>query len=387
MSKTFKKGLLAAGIGAVWMGAAGTANAAGTITFGDDQYVSLGFGTIGTFNSTENGANNGTDRATDFNLYSSRLYVSGSLNKYIKGMFNTEITGEGNTGSSSNFEMIDAVGIFQLTPEVAIWAGRFLSPSSRANMAGPYYTSGIGYWQYISARYGWNGGTIGRDDGVAMVTTAFDDRFALSFGAFEGDRIFRFSGLANDVSGDYSSLPANPQQSDALMYAGRAQYSFWDKEPGYYGTGNYLGEKDIFTIGVAGRYKADGAASTTAVGDYSQITVDVLLEKKFAPGAISLEGAWYQYDTDDVFLSEQGDAFALSAGFIFSQQVGIGRFMPIAQYQQFDADNNVKTEQTEIGVKYVIDGYNAQVTGTWRSLDVSGAQSVDSVFLATQLQF
>lgn len=383
MKSRIQKTLLAATVATTCAMGAVESHAAGTITFGEDQYVSVGFGTIGTFSSSENGANNGTDRGTDFSLYSSRLYVSGSLNKYIKGMFNTEISGDfgegGATAPSSDFEMIDAVGIFSLTPEVAIWAGRFLSPSSRANMAGPYYTSGIGYWQYIAARYGWNGGTIGRDDGVALVTNGFDDRLSLSFGAFEGARIFRLSGV-----GDVTN---NPLQGDSLMYAGRIQYAFWDKEPGYYGTGNYLGEKDIFTIGVAGRMKADGAASDTAVGDYSQITVDVLLEKKFEPGAISLEGAWYQYDTDDVFLSEQGDAYALSAGFIFSQQVGMGRFMPIAQYQQFDADNNVKTKQTEVGVKYVIDGYNAQVTAVWQSLDITGQQSTDSVIVATQLQF
>lgn len=384
MKSRIEKPLLAATLAATCAMGAVESQAAGTITFGEDQYVSVGFGTIGTFSSTEDGANTGNQRGNDFSLYSSRLYVSGSLNKYIKGMFNTEISGDfgeaGATAPSSDIEMIDAVGIFQLTPEVAIWAGRFLSPSSRANMAGPYYTSGIGYWQYIAARYGWNGGTIGRDDGVALVTNSFDDRLSIAFGAFEGARIFRLSPGITPVTN-------NAAQGDSLMYAGRVQYAFWDKEPGYYGTGNYLGNKDIFTIGVAARYKGDGAASATQVGDYSQITVDLLMEKKFKPGAISFEGAWYQYDTDDVFLSEQGDAYALSAGFIFNQQVGMGRFMPIAQYQRFDADDNVKTEQTEVGVKYVIDGYNAQVTATWRSLDVSNTPSVDSIFVATQLQF
>jgi hypothetical protein len=347
--------------------------AAATITIGEDKYVSVGFGMRGSFSTVEDGANDGGS-SKDFSLDSSRLYVSGSLNKYIKGMFNTE-----KSGGNDTFQVIDAAGIFQVTDDVQIWAGRFLSPSSRANMAGPYYTSGDGYWQNIAARYGWNGGTIGRDDGVAVVGTALDQRLNYSFGAFEADKIFFFSGV-----GDVTS---NPNQGDDLMYAGRLQYSFWDTEPGYYGTGNYLGAKDIFTIGIAARHKGDGSASLTNVGDYSQWLVDLLIEKKLAAGAVSFEAAYYDYDTDDVFTSEQGEAYALGAGYIFNEKVGWGQFMPFVHYQKFDADNNVETERTDIGVNYIIDGYNAQLSAVLRNLEVTGADDTDSFVVSMQLQF
>jgi hypothetical protein len=348
--------------------------AAGTITFGEDKYISVGFGARASFSTVEDAANDGSN-SSDFELDSARLYVSGSLNKYIKGMFNTE-----KSGGNDTFQVIDAAGIFQVTPDIAIWGGRFLSPSSRANMAGPYYSSGDGYWQNIASRYGFNGGTIGRDDGVAIVGTAFDQSLAYSFGAFEGDKIFFFSGLPNEST-------SNPDQNDELMYAGRLQYSFWDKEPGYYGTGNYFGKKDIFTIGLAARHKGDGAASTTAVGDYTQWTVDLLLEKKVGPGAASLEAAYYDYDTDDVFLSEQGEAYAVSAGYIFDEKVGWGQFMPIVRYQNFDADNGIETERTDFGVNYVIDGYNASIMGVYRSTEETGSDDSDAFVISSQLQF
>jgi hypothetical protein len=352
--------------------------AAGTITFGEDQYVSVGFGMRGSFSSVEDKANDGGS-SKDFELDSARLYVSGALNKYIKGIFNTE-----KSGGNDTFQIIDAAGIFQFTPDMAIWAGRFLSPSSRANMAGPYYTLGGGYWQDIAARYGWNGGTIGRDDGVALVATAFDQRLAYSFGAFEADKIFEFSGVA-DVTN-------NADQSDELMYAGRVQYSFWDKEPGYYGTGNYLGQKDIFTIGVFGRYKEDGAASATAVGDYSQYGADLLIEKKLAAGAVSFEAAYYDYDTDDVFKSEQGEAYSAAVGYIFNEKVGWGQFQPFIRYQNFDADDNTETERTDYGVAYIIDGYNAQVSARYSDKDVDSRvaaddKSTDIFAVELQLQF
>lgn len=121
------------------------ANAGATISFGEDKYISAGFGFITSYNSVEDAAANGSDRSNDFTLDSARLYLSGSFNKYIKGMLNTEKSGGGS--ANSNFEVIDANVQFQVTPEVSIWAGRFLSPSDRANMAGPYYSMGGGYWQ------------------------------------------------------------------------------------------------------------------------------------------------------------------------------------------------------------------------------------------------
>ncbi len=207
MNLIFQKSLLASAVLAALSISATQAQAAGTITFGEDKYISVGFGAIGSYNSVEDAAANGDDRSNDFSLDSARLYLSGSLNKYIKGMLNTEKSGGGVGG---NIEIIDANVQFQITPEIAIWAGRFLSPSDRANMAGPYYSMGGGYWANVASRYGWNGGIIGRDEGVALVGSAFDSKLAYSFGAFEGDNIFRFSGVGalSGTAGD------NIRQSD-----------------------------------------------------------------------------------------------------------------------------------------------------------------------------
>lgn len=369
-----------------------SANAGATINFGEDKYISAGFGFITSYSSVEDGAANGDDRSNDFSLNSARLYLSGSFNKYIKGMLNTERTGGGTdlNGSGANVEVIDANVQLQLTPEVAIWAGRFLPPSDRANMAGPYYSSGGGggYWANISSRYGWNGGVIGRDEGVAVVTSFLEDHLAVSFGAFEGDNIFRFSGVGalSESSGD----------KDKPMYAGRVQYAFWDAEPGYYGTGNYFGAKDILTVGISGKQKTDGAvASATSVGDYTNYSIDVLMEKKgVGPGTLSLEAAYYDYDTDGVFATEEGDAYYVGAGYLFDTQVGWGKFMPFARYQEFDSDGNQKTERWDIGVNYVIAPYNALISAEYQDTDRSGSGfnanqrgSTDAILISMQFQF
>jgi hypothetical protein len=361
-----------------------SAHAAGTITFGEDKYVSVGFGFITSYSSVEDAAANGDDRSNDFSLNSARLYLSGSFNKYIKGMLNTERSG----GGEGNIEVIDANVQFQLTPEIAIWAGRFLSPSDRANMAGPYYSSGGGggYWANVSSRYGWNGGVIGRDEGVAFVGSFLEDKLAVSFGAFEGDNIFRFSGVG--AQKESSAAAAALGADDKLMYAGRVQVAFWDSEPGYYGTGNYFGAKDILTVGLAARQKSDGAISTTDVGDYSSYSVDFLMEKKnVGPGTLSLEAAYYDYDTDKVFLAEEGDAYYVGAGYLFDTPVGWGKFMPFVRHQQFDADNNIKTERTDVGVNYVIEPYNALISAEYQKTDVTGQSDTDAILISLQMQF
>ena len=250
--------------------------------------------------------------------------------------------------------------------------------SDRANMAGPYYSLGGGYWSGIASRYGFNGGYIGRDDGVAVVGSLLSGKLAYSFGAFEGNTAFQ---IAPVTVGTRTG-------SDGLMYAGRVQADFWDAEPGYYGTGNYLGGKDILAIGIAGRTQKNGAYSTTATGDYKSYSIDFLLEKKdLGPGALSVEAAAYKYDTSDVFLSEQGKAFSAGLGYIFNQKVGWGQFQPFVRYQEFTPDDTIDTKKSDLGINYIIDGYNAQVSGVYSNTEVTGDPDVSAINVALQVQF
>ena len=398
MTFKLKTSLLATAVSAALILPAMSAHAGGTISFGEDKSVSVGFGMRAGYSSVENAAADG-GRSNDFSLDSARLYLSGSFNKYIKGMLNTEKSGG---GAGGNWEIIDANVQLQLTPEIAIWAGRFLSPSDRANMAGPYYSMGGGYWANIASRYGWNGGIIGRDEGVALVGSAMDNKIGYSFGVFEGANIFRFSGVnAQSQTSDAAKVSG---AGDSLMYAGRLQVDFWDAEPGYYGTGNYFGAADILAIGIAGRQKSDGAISTTGnptatpavpvtaanskTGDYSSYSVDFLLEKKdVGPGTASLEAAYYNYDTSDVFLEEQGNAYSVGAAYLFNQPVGWGKFMPFVRYQTFKPDTSIDVQKYEIGTNYVIAPYNALITAAYSDTKKDGANSVNAFNVSMQFQF
>ncbi|CAN7568150.1 porin [Duganella sp. LjRoot269] len=372
-----KKGVLLAAAAVAAVGGLGEAQAGATINFGEDKSVSVGFGMRESFTSAENGAPNGTDRSSDFNLDSARLFFGASLNKNIKGMLNTEWDGD-------KIRILDAAGQFAISPELNIWAGRLLSPSDRANMAGPYYSLGGGYWAGVASRYGYNGGIFrGRDDGVVVWGNAGEGgKLGYSFGAFEG-HTFGIGSLTQS-----QAKAAGVKADDSLMYAGRVQYDFWDAEPGYYGTGNYIGGADILAIGVAGRYQKDGILTIAKNGKYSAYNVDFLLEKRIkGSGAFAVEAAWYDYDTDDIIKSEQGKAYSAGASFIFEDKVGWGKFQPFARWQKFSADTDIDTKQIDAGVNYIIDGYNAQISAVYSKTKVTKAADLDKFSVTLQLQF
>ena len=70
-------------------------------------------------------------------------------------MFNTEYN-----GATNDIGVIDAVAQISTSPKFNIWMGRFLPPSDRANLYGPYYSN---HWAVY---------TDGIQDGYPFVSTA-----------------------------------------------------------------------------------------------------------------------------------------------------------------------------------------------------------------------
>lgn len=344
------------------------ASAGATIPIGPDKSLSVGFGMRASYASVEDAAPDGS-RSNDFNLDSARIFLSGNLSKNMSGMLNTEWDGD-------QIRVLDAAGQFAISPELNIWAGRLLSPSDRANMAGPYYSLGGGYWAGVASRYGYNGGIFrGRDDGVVAWGNVMGGKLGYSVGAFEGHTF----GIGSLTQGQAKA--AGLKASDDLMYAGRVQYDFWDAEPGYYGTGNYLGGKDVLALGFAARTQKNGVMTLARNGDYSAWNVDFLFEKKLGAGAIAFEAAYYDYDTDGVILAEQGKAWSTGASFL------VGKAQPFVRYQKFSPDSNIDSKQFDVGVNYIIDGYNAQLSAAYSKARTSVSASTGKVVVALQLQY
>ena len=356
------------------------AQAGGTISFGEDKSISIGLGLRSSFTSAEKGAPNGTDRSSDFNLDSIRLYTNASLNKYIKGTFNTEKTAD------NNVQVLDAIARFEFSYEFNLWAGRMLPPSDRANLDGPYY---LNTWSYpLASQY--PAKFAGRDDGVTVWGKLADKKLVYSAGAFQGHN--KIAGASNE--------------SGNLLYAGRLQYNFWDAEPNpaYYASSTYYGGAEVLAIALATQFEKDGVGTAANKGDYKAWSADALMEKKVGPGVLTLEGAWYKYDTGgktDVATNfggasatanvggiTQGKAGLVGAAYLLPGVVGWGKFQPVIRYQKFEADlTNVTTKQTDLGLNYIIDGHNARISATYSKTQVTALADTSRFILGLQLQF
>jgi hypothetical protein len=360
------------------------AQAGGTINFGDDKSITIGLGMRTSFTSEEDSAPNGTSRSKDFNLDSIRLYTSASLNKYIKGTFNTE------KNADDTVKMIDAIAQFEFMPEFNLWAGQMLPPSDRANLDGPYYLSA---WSYPGVVSQYQNKNTGRDVGVTAWGKLLDKHLVYSVGTYEGNHASSFAGSDTD-----------PNRSDALMYAGRLQYDFWSAglDPAYYTSSTYYG-KDVLSVALVGMYQKDAVGNNSVKDDYLAYNVDAVLEKVFTAGVLNLEGAAYKYDfsnaaviagtstTNGVSSSpvKAGKAYLGQAAWMFPDVVGWGKFQPYVRYQKFigDGSASLDVKEYDLGLNYIIDAHNARLSAVYTNNKTETFDTVNKFTVGLQLQF
>jgi len=371
-----KQSLLATTVAAAVMVPAINANAGGTITFGEDKSVTVGLGIRTSFTSQEDAAPNGSSRDKDFNLDSVRLYTSASLNKYIKGTFNTE------RNADDSVRVLDAYGQFEFMPEFNVWAGRMLPPTDRANLDGPYY---LNAWSYPGVVSRYQSIFAGRDNGVTVWGKLLDKHLVYSVGAFEG----------NNAS-TAGSGALSPNRKDDLMYSARVQYDFWEAnlDPAYYTSSVYYG-KDVLSIALVGMYQKDAVGTIGTKDDYLAYNIDAVLEKVLPMGVLNLEGAAYKYDFDnaavaaDGSFTQAGKAYLGLASFMFPDVIGWGKFQPYTRYQKFSADGtaSLDVKEYDLGLNYIIDNHNARISTVYTHNKTENADSFNRVTVGLQLQF
>jgi hypothetical protein len=324
--------------------------------------VKVGGGLRTSFVHTDPDVGTSTDQ---FLVNSARIYVNGSATEEIKFMFNTEYQYSGNT---SFIGVLDAAARVEVKPEFNIWMGRFLPPSDRANMYGPYYAH---HWNVFSdgVQNGQPSITIGgppsftgRANGI-VYWGDFKEKVKFSIGAFDG------SSLTGKVS-------------DKVLTAARLQIDFWDAEGGYYLNGTYYGDKNLLAIGGSTQVQSGKTASN----------IDFLMEKKMSGGGvISLEGQYTNYNRLGGYVAgykSQG-AYGL-ASYLFPQMIGKGQIEVLgkygsAQFTQGPAPS-FRWETTEINVSYVIKQFNSRVVTFFQNQNFTNAPDTWKGGLGLQIQ-
>ena len=367
-----------------------------TVKGDGDRWMKFGAGFRSSFSSSNNAGADAGGSATDFTLDNMRLYTLTQVHKNIIFEFNTEVRSNGtgqlrtgnNNGNLHDIHVLDAratltVGGFD------VWFGKFLPPSERSNLDGPYF---LNAYNFPLATSPYPAIAAGRDNG-AMIFKEYDGgKFKWAYGVFEG--------RTNATNGNQ-----NPDQSDNLQHAFRATYNFWQPEPGYYTTSTYYGAKDVLAVAFVFRYENDGAGNSnidpTLQGDYTGWNVDVLMEKKLSNGGVvNLEGSFYDTDTDDKEdgTITQGQSYRALASYLLPNKIGWGKFQPYVRYQHSTQDNGCAGALCgptdfgtrgimEGGLNYIIDGHNAKIMSSFTSdTQSSNAQPVDTFTLGMQFQ-
>jgi hypothetical protein len=302
----------------------------------------------------------------DFELNSARIYIGAQATELVSLMFNTEF----NSGNEE-IRVIDAVAQLSFSEQVNIWAGRFLPPSDRANLYGPYYASHWGVYR-DGVQDGYPFETEGRDDGL-MYWGQFG-RAKVSLGAFD------VQGLGKG--------------SSEVLYAGRVQLDFWDAESGYYLNGTYYGAKDLLAVGVAAQ---------SAAGD-NAYSVDFLLEKKLdaAGGVVTVEAQYAKYDGLGGYPSprvtaggvpisyESSDGYYMLGAYLAPRVIGIGRFQLLAKYGQatfdFATAGDVEQTTTEVDLNYIIEDFNTRISLFYIDSQFDPGLGLDSTQIGLGLQ-
>jgi len=309
---------------------------------------------------------NEADASDHLRVNSLRLYLNGSATDTIKFMVNTDIDyggslGAPNPGQNTRFKILDAVAQFEMSDTFNVWVGRFLPPSDRANLYGPFYAHHWGVYA-DGVQDGYPFIFQGRANGAAYWGQF--DKVKVSAGAFDGHSTTGIS---------------------SLIGAGRVQVNFWDQEPGYYLNSTYYGEKNILAIGLAGQTQAESGNAYSA---------DFLMERKVpGGGAVTFEAEWARYDGlggyDPRYVMNDGGY--LLAAYLFPKRVGPGQFEILGKYARarfregVTADYNQKT--TEVDLNYIIRQFNARVMIFFKDTGYTAVQTDDfQVGVGLQIQ-
>ena len=286
-----------------------------------------------------------------------RPYIGTSVAPWLKFSGNLDL----NNGDGGRIHVLDAVAQFEPTDLFNVWMGRFLPPSDRANLSGPYYQNA---WNYPTTVNGYPSIYAGRADGGAVWGQINKGQFKYQAGVFTID-------------------PAVP--IGQAIYALRMVYNFLDPEPGYYNSSTYYGAKDILALGGAVQYKktADPAGDKKLLG----FNLDLLFERKVLEAdVLSLEGAYYDFDQGNA-AARQGRSFFALASWLFAAKVGPGRLQPMARYQHaVAAAGGEPTRSIDGGLNYILDGHNARGGIVVQNTSPPVGSSQTTVQLGIQIQ-
>ena len=341
--------------------------------------IKVGFGVRSSFlaNESEDGTVGG--RARDFNLDNARIYLEGNMGENISAYLNTDINNAqgfpGDDGQGDGVRILDAAIDYKLTDNVTVKMGRFLPPTDRSNLSGPFFLNNYTF-PWVQFTNGYYDIFQGRDDGVAFYGERGDDvQLKWSLALMEG--------YDDTVAGD-----------DNLWMVGRVVMNFLDPEDGYFNQSTYYGEKDIAALAFTFSNQDDAHGAGL---DYTAWSFDALLETTLDGGGVAtVEAAYYDRDHDGAAagVGRQGEGYFILGSYLLADSISIGniegRLQPSIRFQASDRD--VQTigdidRSVDYSLNYIIHGHNARVSLVFQDVSYTGGADNQNLIIGGQIRF
>ena len=347
--------------------------------------VKVGFGVRSSFrgNESEGVDSAGTfgGRVRDFQLDNARIFLSGNMGEKISAYLHTDINNAqgfgGDDGLGDGVRILDAAIDYKLTDDVTVKMGRFLPPTDRSNLSGPFFINNYTF-PWVQFTNGYYDVFQGRDDGVAFYGERGEDiQLKWSLALMEG----------------YDNAPGD----DNLWMVGRVVMNFLDPEEGYFNSSTYYGEKDIAALGFTFSNQDDAHGAGL---DYTAWSFDALLETTLDGGGVAtIEAAYYDRDHDNtigggVNAGQQGEGYFVLGSYLMADSISIGdiegRLQPSIRFQSTDGDVQVggnMDRSVDYSLNYIIHGHSARVSLVFQDINYVGGFDDQNLIIGGQIRF
>lgn len=311
-----------------------------------------------------------------------RPYFSAQITEMVGVVANLQF----GTGKPLGASLLDAIVQLKIADEFQIWGGQHIPANDRVNFQGPFFNNG---WNF---------------EAPGVQAFPFDN------GA--RDRGFTFWGL---IAGGFfkyhlSMVDLQPGQSiQNSSFAARANFNFLDKENYYYTSGTYYGAQDTLSIGgVIRGQKGTGVSDVGGVRKGPSLDngffgggVDLLAEKRFASGTYTLQAQYTNMNgTDPGYVVNQGtvdtgngvtgphpgQSLFAEISWLSPTKLGAGQLQPNLHFTWADHKATDTTLVYDIGLGYIIDGFNHRWYLNYRHIDADFGGKQDILQIGAQIQ-
>jgi hypothetical protein len=337
----------------------------------EDVWMQVGFLGQVWFEAVEDNAGTNNDEwSKDFYFRRARILGQGSVHKYVKFFFDTDVPNSGKKGNTGDNDLIlnDAFVDLQIMPEFKVAFGRILVPFSVENKASAALLLGIDYNTNVTKIPTFITDAFWRDDGIEVRGILLDGLIDYRVGLFTGE--------------DDPSL--NPD--DNLRTTGMVMINLGDAQPGWFYNMNSLGSLRVLSFSAGYDYIGNGGAG---VEDGKAWNVGANFEQPLGNGRIVGSAAYYDWDGPNFAGGFEGHTASVQAGYLMPCPFREGSFIqPVLRWQYQDPDGGSELNTFNIGLNYFLKGHNINFKVDYAINDrfIAG-ERVDAFRFQTQLLF